>query len=139
MIANAEKLQELEAKNVMVRTRNAKLRAIVEGMPNNIQANDAMQNDGGAANNMLVISNLALVVAGMEDCKWFEAIYKACLLRKGNHSMALLVAFPTNLGFAAIDGLFRFQVLQVYHSLGRLSATLALEGVLIAYLYSILT
>ncbi|KAK2655710.1 hypothetical protein Ddye_008762 [Dipteronia dyeriana] len=90
------------------------------------------------ANNMLVISNLALVVAAMEDCKWFEAIYKACLLRNGNHSMALLVALPTNLGFAAIVGLFRFRVLQVYHSFGRLSATVALEGVLIAYLYSLL-
>ncbi|KAH7554539.1 hypothetical protein JRO89_XS12G0233100 [Xanthoceras sorbifolium] len=90
--------------------------------------------------NMLVISNLALVVVAVEDCKWFAAIYKACLLRKGKHSMALLVAaLPTNLGVAAIEGLFRFRVLQVYQqSLGRYSASIALEGMLIAYLYSLL-
>ncbi|XWS40918.1 hypothetical protein CRYUN_Cryun17cG0037400 [Craigia yunnanensis] len=32
--------------------------------------------------NTVVVSNLALVVAGMETCKGHVAIYKACLLRK---------------------------------------------------------
>ncbi|WRX21510.1 hypothetical protein QQP08_013997 [Theobroma cacao] len=58
--------------------------------------------------NTIVVANLALVVAGMETCKGHVAIYKACLLRK------------------------------VYQILGGLNSSMALEGLLIAYLYSLL-
>ncbi|KAK3226373.1 hypothetical protein Dsin_006235 [Dipteronia sinensis] len=36
MTVNAEKLRELEAENTLVRTRNAELRAMIEGVPNNV-------------------------------------------------------------------------------------------------------
>ncbi|XWS30220.1 hypothetical protein CRYUN_Cryun24cG0098300 [Craigia yunnanensis] len=88
--------------------------------------------------NTVVVSNLALVVAGMETCKGHVAIYKACLLRKGKNSMALLLFLPTNLGLVAIEALFRFRVIRSYRFLGEISASMALEGLLLAYLYSLL-
>lgn len=83
-------------------------------------------------------SNLALVVAMMETCKGHVAIYKACLLRKGKNSMALLLFLPTNLGLVSIEALFRFRVIRIYQFLGEITASMALEGLLIAYLYSLL-
>ncbi|XVF16680.1 hypothetical protein REPUB_Repub10bG0053100 [Reevesia pubescens] len=88
--------------------------------------------------NTIVVSNLALVVAGMETCKGHVAIYKAFLLRKGKNSMALLLFLPTNLGLVSIEALFRFRVLRVHQFLGGINSSMALEGLLIAYLYSLL-
>ncbi|XVF60590.1 hypothetical protein PTKIN_Ptkin08bG0060500 [Pterospermum kingtungense] len=89
--------------------------------------------------NTVVVSNLALVVAVTEPtCKGHVAIYKACLLRKGKNSMALLLFLPTNLGLVAIEALFRFRVIRTYRFSGLISASMALEGLLIAYLYSLL-
>ncbi|EOY03549.1 Uncharacterized protein TCM_018662 [Theobroma cacao] len=88
--------------------------------------------------NTIVVANLALVVAGMETCKGHVAIYKACLLRKGKNSMALLLFLPTNMGLVSIEALFRFRVIRVYQILGGLNSSMALEGLLIAYLYSLL-
>ncbi|OMP00978.1 hypothetical protein COLO4_12233 [Corchorus olitorius] len=88
---------------------------------------------------MVVISNLALVVAGMGTCKGYLAIYKACLLRKGKNSMALLLFLPINLGLVSIEALFQFRVIRVYQILGgQINSSVALEGLLIAYLYSLL-
>ncbi|KAG2714200.1 hypothetical protein I3760_03G015000 [Carya illinoinensis] len=88
--------------------------------------------------NMMVVGNLALVVAGMENCIGIWAIRKALLLRRGTNSMALLLALPLNCGLAATEALFRFRVVRAYHLYERLTASMALEGLFVAYLYSLL-
>ncbi|KAJ0042976.1 hypothetical protein Pint_19160 [Pistacia integerrima] len=96
----------------------------------------------GLLTNMVVIGNLALVVAAMENnSKGYLAIYKAycMLLRKGKKLMVLVLALPANLGLGAMEALFEYRVIRVYHnSLGKISAFIAFEGILIAYLYSLL-
>ncbi|KAJ4835380.1 hypothetical protein Tsubulata_010541 [Turnera subulata] len=90
--------------------------------------------------NTMVICNLALVMAGMGGggCGGFKAIRKACLLRKGANFVALLLAVPINLGLAAIEVLFQYRVMRSYHLLGRVDLSMVLEGLLIAYLFSLL-
>ncbi|KAF3444806.1 hypothetical protein FNV43_RR14499 [Rhamnella rubrinervis] len=90
--------------------------------------------------NIVVLCNLGLVVAGVENCTGYRAIYKAYLVRRsGRNSAALfLLAIPTQLGLASIETLFWYRLVRAYDQLGgRLSSGLALEGLLIAYLYSI--
>lgn len=88
--------------------------------------------------NNVVFCNLALVVAGMENCTGYGAIYKAWLLRRGANLMALLLlAIPTQLGLASIEALFWYRLVRAYSQLaGRPSFGMALEGLLIACLYS---
>ncbi|EXB38032.1 hypothetical protein L484_020951 [Morus notabilis] len=86
--------------------------------------------------NIILLCNLALVVAGMENCSGCKAIYRAYLLRKGKNSMALIFwAFLTNLGLASVEALFCFRLVRPHQ---RPSLSIALEGLLIAYLYSII-
>ncbi|PON96338.1 Transmembrane protein [Trema orientale] len=89
--------------------------------------------------NVTVVCNFALVVAGMENCNGYAAIYKArTLLRKGRNSMALLLlALLTNLGLASLKALFCFRLVRPNHLVERLGLSRALEGILIAYLYSL--
>lgn len=65
------------------------------------------------------------------------AILKACALIRGRTSTALLLALPVNMALAAIEALFQFRVVRAYHFAGKLGASMALEGIFIAYLYSI--
>lgn len=89
--------------------------------------------------NTMIICNLALVVAGMDDCTGCKAIRKACLLKRATNSMALLLALPINLGLASIEALFQYRIVRAYdHLLGRPSVYMVLEGLLIAYLFSLL-
>lgn len=88
--------------------------------------------------NMVVVCNLALVVAGMGNCSGFLALRKALLIRRGTKSMALLLALPLNCGLAAIEALFRFRVVKAYRLQGRPGPSMALEGLFICYLYSLL-
>ncbi|KAG5247520.1 formin protein [Salix suchowensis] len=89
--------------------------------------------------NTMVICNLALVVAGTDNSTVYKSIHKACLLRKGTNSMALVLALPVNLGLAATEALFRYRVVRAYdHVFGRFSVSMVLEGLLIAYLFSLL-
>ncbi|XVF58334.1 hypothetical protein PTKIN_Ptkin07bG0057900 [Pterospermum kingtungense] len=88
--------------------------------------------------NAVIVSNLALVVAGMGSCKGHVAIYKACLLRKGKNSMVLLLFLPINLGLVSVEALFQFRVIRVFQICGGLTSSLAMEGLFIAYLYSLL-
>ncbi|KAF9684086.1 hypothetical protein SADUNF_Sadunf04G0081300 [Salix dunnii] len=89
--------------------------------------------------NTMVICNLALVVAGTDNSTIYKSIHKACLLRKGTNSMALVLALPINLGLVATEALFRYRVVRAYdHVFGRFSMSMVLEGLLIAYLFSLL-
>ncbi|CAL5325025.1 unnamed protein product [Camellia sinensis] len=88
--------------------------------------------------NVSLICNLALVVAGLENCTGFRAIYKACLLCWTRNSIALSMNLPINLGILAVEGLFRYRVVRAYHLVGRACPSMAFEGMFIACLYSIL-
>lgn len=96
----------------------------------------------GLLTNLVGIGNLAMVVAVMEaNSKGFAAIYQACwmLMERGKFSIVLVLALPANLGLGAIEALFGYRVIRVYHnSVGKISASVAFEGILIAYLYSLL-
>ncbi|KAK9926054.1 hypothetical protein M0R45_023308 [Rubus argutus] len=88
--------------------------------------------------NALIICNLALVLSGTEESGGYLAILKACLVIRGRTSTALLLALPVSLGLAAIEALFQYRVVRAFHVEGKLGSSMVLEGVFIAYLYSIL-
>ncbi|QCD80844.1 uncharacterized protein LOC114176984 [Vigna unguiculata] len=87
--------------------------------------------------NALVICNMALALSGMEGHGGYFAILKACLLLRGRTSMALFLALPVNVALAAIEALFQFRIVRPYHVAGIAGPCVALEGIFIAYLYSI--
>lgn len=64
-------------------------------------------------------------------------ILKACVLIQGRSATALLVALPFNLGMAAIEALFQYRIVRDYHFRGRLAPSMVLEGMFVAYLYSV--
>lgn len=87
--------------------------------------------------NALVICNMALTVSGMEGRGGYITILKACILLRGKTTMALFLALPVNVGLAAIEALFQFRVVRGYYIGENSLFFVALEGVFIAYLYSI--
>ncbi|XVF50069.1 hypothetical protein PTKIN_Ptkin04bG0064700 [Pterospermum kingtungense] len=90
--------------------------------------------------NALIVCNLALVSSGMGKSSGYLAILKACVLIRGRTSTALTLAVPVNLVLAAIEALFHYRVVRAYQSSGGDYMTglpMALEGILIAYMYSI--
>lgn len=87
--------------------------------------------------NALIICSLALVLSGMERCGGYMAILKACALMRGRTSTALSLALPVNMALAAVEALFQYRVVRAYHFAGKLGISMALEGIFIAYLYSI--
>lgn len=90
--------------------------------------------------NSLIICNLALISSGMEKCGGHIAILKACVMIQGRTSAALSLALPINLALAAVEALFQYRVVRGYHFSGkpRSSSLASLEGLLIAYIYSLL-
>ncbi|KAK7265823.1 hypothetical protein RJT34_33447 [Clitoria ternatea] len=87
--------------------------------------------------NALVICNMALALAGIEGHGGYLAILKACVLIRRRTSMALFLALPVNVALAGIEALFQFRLVRPYHSAGKAGPYVALEGIFIAYLYSI--
>ncbi|XP_022134757.1 uncharacterized protein LOC111006953 [Momordica charantia] len=85
----------------------------------------------------IIICNLASILSGMERSGGFIAILKACVLIQGSSATALSVALPFNLGMAAIEALFQYRVVQTYHVRERLGASMVVEGMFVAYLYSV--
>ncbi|KAG5527585.1 hypothetical protein RHGRI_028485 [Rhododendron griersonianum] len=89
--------------------------------------------------NVSVICNLALVVAGWGNCSGFAAIHKACCLLSWKRSSIIFsMILPINLGMLAVEGLFRYRVVRADHIIEWSGFSLAMEGVFIAYLYSLL-
>lgn len=93
--------------------------------------------------NTFVVCNLALISSGIERRGGFLSILKACVLIRGNTSTALALAVPINLGLAAVEALFHFRIVAASQHAHRFDTTnslwlVALEGVLIAYIYSVL-
>ncbi|XP_043705061.1 uncharacterized protein LOC122654859 [Telopea speciosissima] len=87
--------------------------------------------------NTLIVCNLSLVIAGTDNCSGFLAILRACVLIRGRVSTALSLALPVNLGLALVEALFQYRIIRVFSHSERLSPSIALEGMLIAYLYSL--
>lgn len=87
--------------------------------------------------NALVICNMAMAISGVEGHGGYLAILKGCVLIRGRTSMALFLALPVNVALAAIEALFQFRVVKAYHVAGKAGPFVGLEGVFIAYLYSI--
>ncbi|XAR65504.1 hypothetical protein NMG60_11009649 [Bertholletia excelsa] len=85
--------------------------------------------------NALITCNLALVLTGMERHGGFLQILKACVLIRGRTATALVLALPTNLALASVEALFQYRVVGACYQ--TFSMSVALEGILIAYLYSI--
>ncbi|XP_020587049.1 uncharacterized protein LOC110029208 [Phalaenopsis equestris] len=87
--------------------------------------------------NVLVICNLATIVAAMENCNGYTAVLKACVLIRGRAAVALFLALCSNLGMAAIEGLFQIRVIKIYNQNGSFDLSLVFEALTIIYLYSI--
>ncbi|KAI3777537.1 hypothetical protein L1987_47337 [Smallanthus sonchifolius] len=90
--------------------------------------------------NALIISNLALILSGMELSGGFISILKACVLIRGRTSIVLSLSLPVNMALAGIEFLFQFRIIKTYSDSGVIkpTSTMILEGLFIAYLYSIL-
>lgn len=92
--------------------------------------------------NGMVLCTMALAYSGVEGRGGFKAIICAYNTIKNKTSIALALAIPTNLGLAAIEALFHFRILSLAYQEENDSSKqlwlLSLEGVLIAYLYSII-
>ncbi|KAF5459702.1 hypothetical protein F2P56_019624, partial [Juglans regia] len=88
--------------------------------------------------NTLVVCNLALVVSGMEQCGGWMAILKACIFIRGRTSTALSLALPLNMALAAVEALFHYRVVRAYHFAEKIGSFIALEGMFIVYLYSVI-
>ncbi|KAF5734667.1 hypothetical protein HS088_TW15G00159 [Tripterygium wilfordii] len=89
--------------------------------------------------NVVVVCNLALVLSG-EGCRGWIAILKALVLMRGRTSTALSLALPVNIVLAGIEALFQYRIVRRGdRSYGDSCTTpaMAMEGMLIAYLYSI--
>lgn len=56
---------------------------------------------------------------------------------RGRTSIALSLALPINMALAGIEALFQFRVVKAYSDSG-MNSSMVLEGLFIAYLYSIL-
>lgn len=87
--------------------------------------------------NALVIGNLSLVLSGTERSGGYQAILNACVMIRGRASTALALALPVNLSMAGIEALFQYRIVRVSHRGQTPTSLMALEGILIAYLYSI--
>ncbi|KAF5957661.1 hypothetical protein HYC85_004886 [Camellia sinensis] len=88
--------------------------------------------------NAFIICNLALVLSGVDKCGGFQAILKACVLIRGRTATALALALPANMALAAIEALFQYRVVRAYYFTKSSNSSTALEGMFIAYLYSII-
>ncbi|XP_071731564.1 uncharacterized protein [Rutidosis leptorrhynchoides] len=90
--------------------------------------------------NTLIICNMALILSGMELSGGFISILKSCVMIRGRTSVALSLSLPVNIALAGIEFLFQFRVVKAYSDFGsnKITSTMVLEGLFIAYMYSIL-
>ncbi|KAL8232594.1 hypothetical protein R6Q57_002372 [Mikania cordata] len=86
----------------------------------------------------MIICNMALVLSGMETKGGFISVLKACVMMKRRTTTALSLALYINITLAGIEALFRFRLASCYaNSTTNSNPLIILEGLLIAYLYSI--
>ncbi|KAK4804444.1 hypothetical protein SAY86_004261 [Trapa natans] len=88
--------------------------------------------------NAIIICNLGLVLSGVERISGPLAIVKVILMIRERASTALSLAVPVNIALAATEALFHFRVSMTFHMTDNPSFLLILEGLFIAYMYSVL-
>lgn len=66
------------------------------------------------------------------------AILKACIFMRGRTSTALFLALPLNMALAAVEALFHYRVVRAYYFAEKIGPFIALEGMSIMCLYSII-
>lgn len=89
--------------------------------------------------NSFIICNLALILSATQKIGGFTALLWACILIKGRTATALSLALPTNAAMAAVELLFQYRVMRAYHDDAETELfSVALEGLFIAYLYTLL-
>ncbi|GMQ10817.1 hypothetical protein CsSME_00053673 [Camellia sinensis var. sinensis] len=88
--------------------------------------------------NTLIICNLASVSSGMDKCGGYLALLKACLLIRGRTGTALALAVPVNIALSVVEALFQYRVVRAFYGAKSSFSSMAIEGFLIAYLYSII-
>lgn len=86
----------------------------------------------------LVISNFAVILSGKERIGGYFAILKACVMIQGAIPTALSLAIPMNVAMAAVEALFQYRVVRAYRVEKEPRLGTAMEGLFIAYLYSII-
>ncbi|GFZ17595.1 hypothetical protein Acr_26g0008650 [Actinidia rufa] len=69
-------------------------------------------------------------------CGGYIAILKACVLLRGRTATALALAIPVNMALAAVEALFQYRVVRAYYPSTSPTCSMVLEGIFIAYLYS---
>ncbi|RAL39106.1 hypothetical protein DM860_011592 [Cuscuta australis] len=86
-----------------------------------------------------IICPLALIITGVEKTGGFmAALSKACGLVKGRTETALWLSVWINAVMAAVEALFQYRVVRGYHDNGETGIfSVAMEGMFIAYLYSV--
>lgn len=82
--------------------------------------------------------NLGLIVAGVEKRGGFGSIVKACVVVRGRTSVALSLAVAVNMALAGVEALFQYRVVRAYNRAMAFDESMVLEGMVIAYLYSML-
>ncbi|KAE9467212.1 hypothetical protein C3L33_00870, partial [Rhododendron williamsianum] len=85
--------------------------------------------------NSFIVCNLALVTSGMDKSGGFSAILKACVLIRGWTATALALAIPVNMALVAVEALFHYRVVRAFNPA---SSSTAFEGIIIAWLYTII-
>ena len=88
--------------------------------------------------NAAAVCNLATVVAAAEGRGGCHAFLKALLLVRGDAATAVAVALPASLATTAVEGLFQLRVMKLYMIDGRISSAMVCEGLLIAYIHSMI-
>lgn len=88
--------------------------------------------------NVLIICNLALILSGKENSGGYMAILKACVLIRGRTATGLSLTLPVTLVLAGVEALFQYRIVRAYREDPSISSAMAIEGMLLAYLYSIL-
>ncbi|XP_047333165.1 uncharacterized protein LOC124936689 [Impatiens glandulifera] len=73
---------------------------------------------------------------GMEGYGGYIGIIQACVLIKGKTTTALTLTLPINMAMAGVEALFHYRVLRGYRDSNTITASMVLEGIFIAYLYS---
>lgn len=86
--------------------------------------------------NTSVACNVAYVVAVVENRGGYMAILKSLVLLRGGTATAVAVSLPASIGTAAIEALFQFRVVRPFKISGNLCTGGLCEGLLIAYMYS---
>ncbi|XP_068654001.1 uncharacterized protein [Aristolochia californica] len=88
--------------------------------------------------NALVVCNLALIVAGMENCGGHRAILWSGVLIRERAATALSLTIPTNLTLAVVEALFQYRVVKAYYESPKFHLSFLCEATLIAYIYSLI-